>query len=318
MLCGSGSCNAGYSGPVDTITIATMANPGDTLIFVAENEQYFTRNGLNIVLKTYTNGLLATDAMLSGEADLAYATEFVLVGKALEGQPLSIVAAYSTNNTVAIAGLKDRGMNGIADLKGKKIGLARGTVNEFYLVRILNLNRIGLEEVTLVDVSLAGLTEALNSGMVDAVVAGSKNLYPVLNQPGNDIFLWPAHSGQPAFGILSGRNDWLADHTEPLTRLMKSLTQAEDYVSQNADSAMHIVQTRLKFDDGYMAMVWEEYEFSLSLGQPMILAMEDEARWMLNSSLVTPQPVPNFLDFVFVDCLKSVRPGAVSMAGRWD
>jgi NitT/TauT family transport system substrate-binding protein len=293
-----------------------MANPGDTLIFVADEQKYFTSNGINITLKTYANGLLATDAMLAGEADLAYATEFVVAGKALEGQPISIVTTYSTNNTVSIAVLNDRGINGIADLKGKKIGLARGTINEFYLVRMLGLNSISSNEVTLVDVSPTGMAEALSHGTVDAVVAGSKNLYPVTKQPGNDVLLWPAHSGQPAFGVLSGRNDWLADHSASLARLMTALAQAEEYVEHNPGSAMQIVQNRLEIDDVYMALVWEEYEFALSLSQPLILAMEDEARWMLNNNMVAQQKVPNFLDFIFADCLKIAKPTAVKVAGK--
>jgi len=40
-----------------------------------------------------------------------------------------------------------------------------------------------------------------------------------------------------------------------------------------------IIQRRLQYDDAYMATVWPENQFSLSLDQSLILAMEDEARW---------------------------------------
>src|SRR4030043_229541 len=113
------SCRDGYSEPPDSIIVGIMANAGDTLIFVAEEQKYFADNGLNVTLKTYDNGLDATNAMLGGEADLSYATEFVVVGKALQNQRISMVTTYSKNETVSLVGRKDRGIDDIPDLKGK-------------------------------------------------------------------------------------------------------------------------------------------------------------------------------------------------------
>lgn len=316
LLSGSLSCQGGYSGPVEHITIGTMANAGDTLIFTADEQRYFTANGLNVTLKTYASGLAATDAMLQGEADLAYATEFVVAGEALEKEEVSIVATYSKNNTVSLVGRNDRGISGISDLKGKKIGLGRGTINEFYLGRLLNLNGLGIDDVILVDIKVTELGAALASGDVDAIIAGSRNLYPVVQEQGDKVLVWSAHSGQPAFGTLVGKNDWIAHHQELVKRLLKSLSDAERYVNGNPDKAKAAMQNRLDFDDDYMAAVWSEYQFALSLDQSLILAMEDEARWMIGNNLTTGKTVPNFLDYINADGLKSLKPGAVKIPGK--
>jgi len=44
--------------------------------------------------------------------------------------------------------------------------------------------------------------------------------------------------------------------------------------------------------------------------------MEDEARWMMHNGLVTADRAPNFLDFIYTDALKAVKPGAVNIVGR--
>ena len=308
------SCSSkSYSGPTETITIATMANAGDTLIFIAEEQNYFAANGLKIILKTYDTGLAATNAMMEGEADLAYATEFVIVGKALQNQQISIVSIYSKNETVSLAGRIGQGIKAYSDLKGRKIGLARGTINEFYLGRLLDLNGISINDVTLVDIKLADLTNALSSGGVDVVVAGSRNLYPLIKQQGNNVFVWPAHSNQPAFGTLVGKSGWVTQHPESVKRLLKSLSEAEQYVNNNLDKAKVAVQKKLNYDDEYMASVWSEYQFSLSLDQSLITAMEDEARWMISSNLTAEKAVPNFLDYIYEDALKEIKPEAVNI-----
>jgi NitT/TauT family transport system substrate-binding protein len=41
--------------------------------------------------------------------------------------------------------------------------------------------------------------------------------------------------------------------------------------------------------------------------------MEDEARWMINNNLTAENQVPNFLDYIYMDGLETVKPGAVNM-----
>lgn len=59
-----------------------------------------------------------------------------------------------------------------------------------------------------------------------------------------------------------------------------------------------------------MAAVWDKNQFSLSLDQSLILAMEDEARWMIKNNLTNEKNVPNFLDYIYEDGLKAVKPEA--------
>ncbi len=310
----SSSCSrGGYSGEVESITIGTMANAGDTLIFIADEQKYFTANGLNVTLRTYDSGLAATNVMMERAVDLAYATEFVVVGKALQEADVGIITTYSKNETVSLVGLKETGIENISDLKGKRIGLARGTINEFYLGRLLLLNGLSIRDVTIVDVKLAELGDALDSGKVDAVIAGSRNLYPILKKLGSGVFTWPAHSGQPAYGTLVGRNDWLAQRPELVKRLLSALAEAEKYVNSHPDEAKAAVQKRLNYDDEYMASVWSEYQFSLSLDQSLITAMEDEARWMINNNLTAGKQTPNFLKCIYECGLEAVKPGAVNI-----
>ncbi|MCX9087518.1 MAG: hypothetical protein OIN90_08140 [Candidatus Methanoperedens sp.] len=41
--------------------------------------------------------------------------------------------------------------------------------------------------------------------------------------------------------------------------------------------------------------------------------MEDEARWMINNNLTTEENVPDFLDYIYEDELKSIKPEAVNI-----
>jgi NitT/TauT family transport system substrate-binding protein len=69
----------------------------------------------------------------------------------------------------------------------------------------------------------------------------------------------------------------------------------------------------MNFDDAYLEIIWPRYQFSLSLDQSLITAMEDEARWMIKNYLTKEKNVPNFLDCIHEDALKALKPEAVNI-----
>jgi NitT/TauT family transport system substrate-binding protein len=74
-----------------------------------------------------------------------------------------------------------------------------------------------------------------------------------------------------------------------------------------------IVQKQLKYDDPTMAILWHSQQLSLSLDQSLIAAMEDEARWMIGNKMTTEKQVPDFLNYIYEDGLKAIRPDAVNV-----
>jgi NitT/TauT family transport system substrate-binding protein len=62
-----------------------------------------------------------------------------------------------------------------------------------------------------------------------------------------------------------------------------------------------------------MADVWPSHQYSLTLDQSLITAMEDEGRWMIGNNLTSERQLPNFLDYVYEDSLKAIKPDAVKI-----
>ncbi|MBI4330233.1 MAG: hypothetical protein HY673_02995 [Chloroflexi bacterium] len=130
---------------------------------------------------------------------------------------------------------------------------------------------------------------------------------------GSGIVEWLMQSGQPTYSLLVSTKDWMLKHPELVARLLNSLAQADDYLIRHPAEAKAIVQKHLNVDDSYMSKVWAEHQFTLSLDQSLIIAMEDEARWMIRNNLTAEKQVPNFLEYLYEDALKSVRPEAAKI-----
>jgi hypothetical protein len=74
-----------------------------------------------------------------------------------------------------------------------------------------------------------------------------------------------------------------------------------------------MIQKGLSYTDGYMASVWHNQEISLSLDQSLILAMDDEAQWLINNNLTSATALPNFLNYVYLKSLEAAKPNAVAI-----
>ena len=310
---GSWSCSKGdYAGKVETITIGVPPLEQNALLYVADHEKFFVGNGLNIVIKDYDSGVTSINGMLKGEVDIAEAAEFPFVRSILQKEKICIIACNDKFENDYIVGRKDRGITKISDLKGKRIGVALKTINEFYLGRFLALNGLNIRDVALVDLPPAQYVKAIAGSDVDAIIAWQPYIQAIKKQV-NGIVVWPAQSSQAAYGVLVCSSEWVKQHIDTVKRLLKSLREAEDYLVHHPDEAKEIVRKRLNYDNSYLASIWPQHHFSLSLDQTLIVAMKDEAQWMINSNLTSEKVIPDFVNYIYIDGLKAVKPEAVNI-----
>jgi ABC-type nitrate/sulfonate/bicarbonate transport system substrate-binding protein len=302
------------AGKAESITIGTPLNESSALIFIAEDRQFFAKNGLKAVIGEHDFGALAVNAMLRGERDIAVATEFPLVVKILQKEKVRTVGSIGKFEFVYLVGRKDRGIAKISDLKGKKVATARWTIAEFHLGRCLNLNGMNIDEITLVDrQGSEQLADAVVNGDVDAVVTQQPYAASAAERLGLNGVVWPVQSGQAMYTPVICRDEWINRNPDPVKRLLKSLAQAEEYAMNHRGEVEAVLQKRLNLKPSYTKTVWLRNQFSLSLDQALVTAMEDEARWMIKNNLTKEREVPDFVKYIHEDGLKEVRPAAVGI-----
>jgi NitT/TauT family transport system substrate-binding protein len=303
----------GYSGKMESIGIGRPISDSGTLIFTADDQRLFMANGIKVTQKDYDTGLAAMNGLLNNEIDLSGSGEFPLVVKALENASISIIGSYARSFNTYLVARVDKGIRNEADLRGKKVGLPRGALPEFYLGRFLDLHGMSIRDVTLTNLTPKQTAGAIADGAVDAVVVWEPYVSQIKERLTNRIVSWSVHSGQAQYSVLVGRNDWIRQNPELVKRVLKSLMQAEEYVVRHPTEAKAILKKRYQHDDAYVARVWPEFQFSLFLDQALVLALEDEARWMIKNNLTKEKQVPDFVNYIYTDGLKTVKPEAVNI-----
>jgi NitT/TauT family transport system substrate-binding protein len=303
----------GHWGKVERITVGTTTSEVNSLILIAKDQGYFAANGIDLTHKIYASGVAAVDGMLNQEVDMATGSEFAFAAKVLSQAGINTIGSINRSSVEYLVGRVDKGTKSIPDLKGKRIGVPLKSRPEFSLDRFLYLRGIDDSEVTLVNVPINQSVDALVSGKVDAVTAWQPYVNQIKDRMGNRAVTWPTQEQQPSYTLVMCGNKWTVKNSKLVTRFLKSLIQAESYNASHPEVAKAFIQKKLNYDEAYVAAVWPDYHFLVSLDQSLIAAMEDEARWMIKNNLTKEKKVPDFLNYIYIDGLKAVKPEAVNI-----
>lgn len=286
-------------------------------LYVADEKGYFKDEGLDVTFQSYASGYLAYVATMSGRADFATVADTPIANAAVRGEPFTVVATISQiGSPDSIVARKDRGILTDADLKGKRIGVAKGTSAEFFLHVYLTTRYISPKEVRIVGLPADKVVDALVNGSVDAVCTwtqytvvlqrklGAKTL--LLNDPDIYTMSWN----------IAATRQFVGSHPESVKKLLRALLRAEKFIKEHPLEARSITAKRTTTDARELEKRWSNYTFETALDQSLILNVEDQARWVLGKEPSSKGKAPNLLDFVYADGLKAVRPEAVTITGK--
>ncbi|MBD8530813.1 MULTISPECIES: ABC transporter substrate-binding protein [unclassified Massilia] len=142
--------------------------------------------GIKVEEKTFAKGLDVMQAIIAGELDVgATASEAAIAGRA-GGAPIVVVAGFATGGArlVAQPGLNIRN---VAQLKGKRVGVTRGAIQEVLLMAELQKHKLssGTEpgkDVQLVFLSYPDLNAALVGKQIDAMMQSEPQASQALNK----------------------------------------------------------------------------------------------------------------------------------------
>jgi NitT/TauT family transport system substrate-binding protein len=302
-----------YTGPVEEITLAAYAGDTGALVYIAQEQGYFADNGLDVTIKDYEAGKLAADALLADEADICTSADFVLVSYSFEHDDLRVLGTVALAETVELVTRKDTGINQPSDLKGRKVGITKKSIGEFFLGTFLIRHGLSVQDVEIADLNPSEIVDAIVNGDIDAGFTWEPNIFEVKSRLGADVISWPGQSGQDFYFVLITKEDWIENNPAAAERFIKSLLEAEDYIKDNSEEAKEFVKDRFDYESDYINYSWPKQEFAVILEQAMLITFEDQARWKIDNNLTEATEVPNYLDYIYLDALEEVKPEAVGI-----
>jgi len=301
-----------FTGPVEKVTIGVGVAPLSLLIWVAENEGYFADNGLDVEIKEYPSGKAAVADLIDGKVDIATITEFGFTSKSFDEKDITILSSIATATINSLIARKDKGIEEISDLKGKRIAVTSGTEAEFFLGTFLIFNDISINDVAIVYLEPRDIVQSVSDGEVDAAMTWEPYAYKTRSNLGENAIVWPGQSGQHSYWLFVSKEDFITRNPEMVKRSLKALLQAEEFVKRNKDGSKGILVSH-DLDAQFVDDIWQKLDYTISLSQELLITMEDGAKWKIENRLTDKTKVPNYLDYIYCGALETVKPEACTI-----
>lgn len=295
---------------------------GEMLSFVALDKGFFAEQGLQIELSYSSAGWQSLKRLFEGQADVATVAQLPVVYSALDrrkytetpaGDFAVVADLTSANRAQAGIGRRDRGINGPADLRGKTIGVPRGTTVDFFLESLLRRHRLSEADVTIVDIDVARLPEALIGGKVDAIFGWQPHSGRALKALGDNGVQLEVGQRYPSAWLVVFMKDYLRQHPGVAERFLRAIAKAEDHVRSHPEEGLEILARHLNSDVATVREAADKIDYQLSLSEALLVMMDEQARWALRRGIAPVGTPPNFLDYVDQAPLKRVKPAAITL-----
>lgn len=296
--------------PARQATIAITSHPASAAVVIARDKGIFEKHGLDAHVVVYSSSEYAMRSMLDGDADFATAPEANLAAAALAGEKYSILATLArVESAGTIVVRRDRGIREASDLIGRRIGVASGTIGEWYLRVFLMTSRIPIDKVKVVPLLAYEVLPAIVSGDVDAV----STWFPVEHEVSQSLGNKAAQLSDPGLFTMSWSlitsPDSVRGDPETSERLLAALIEATAYLEADERRAQTFIAEQVGISPATLAGKWDDYRWFVRLDQSLLLELDDAARSLTGSE----GGLPVFGDNIDSDILYSIAPDKVSL-----
>lgn len=194
-------------------------------------EKEFAKDGIKIRWVQAAGSNKALEFLNAGSIDFgSTAGSAALVAK-INGNPIKSIYVYSRPEWTALVTGKDSKIKTIADLKGKRVAVTRGTDPHIFLVRALLGAGLTEKDITPVLLQHADGKTALIRGDVDAWAGLDPMMASAEVEDGAKLFFRNAAAN--TWGILNVREEFAKAHPELVKRVLAVYEEARKYSLAN-------------------------------------------------------------------------------------
>jgi len=148
------------------MTIATGVDPVFSAYYVAQQEGLFKKHGLDVRINTGPSGSAMVAFLVNGQIESAFGSE--IAGVANHNLDPNVVVVAQATRLVRWIAVVGRNIETLDQLKGKKVGVARGSGGEVFWLAMIDKLKLNPADYTIVNVEAPEMVAALERGNIDA------------------------------------------------------------------------------------------------------------------------------------------------------
>lgn len=196
-------------------------------------EKEFAKDGISVVWVQSAGSNKALEFLNAGSIDFGSTAGSAALVARINGNPIKSIYVYSRPEWTALVTSKDSKVSSVADLKGKRVAVTRGTDPHIFLVRALLAAGLSEKDITPVLLQHADGKTALIRGDVEAWAGLDPMMAQAEVEEGARLFF--RKSDANTWGILNVREQFLKENPNIVRRVLATYEEARKYALANYD-----------------------------------------------------------------------------------
>jgi sulfonate transport system substrate-binding protein len=214
------------------------------LSLVVRDQRLLESRGYHVTWVLSAGSNKANEGLRSKGLDLgSTAGSAALVARA-NGTPIKIIDVYSKPEWTALVVGKNSPINSVADLKGKKVAVTKGTDPYFFLLQSLATAGLSPSDVEIVNLQHADGKTALERGDVDAWSGLDPFMAQTVQQQGSRLLYRNPEFN--SYGVLNVREDFSAAHPDLVQSVVNSYEEARKWAKSHPDELAALLASQAK------------------------------------------------------------------------
>jgi ABC-type nitrate/sulfonate/bicarbonate transport system substrate-binding protein len=291
------------------MTIATGVDPVFSAYYVAQQEGLFKKHGLDVRINTGPSGSAMVAFLVNGQIESAFGSE--IAGVANHNLDPNVVVVAQATRLVRWIAVVGRNIDNLDQLKGKKVGVARGSGGEVFWLAMIDKLKLNPADYTVVNVEAPEMVAALERGNIDAYAVWEPWVTRGLAAVKNTKVL-RTQEGILEQGVYIYMNrGWIQKNPAPAEAFIRALAEATDLINKDRKRAAKDVSDFLKnLDPALVEQLMTKLTFDMELSD-FTVNLFHLAEAQLKGQGKLAKPV-EWGGFFYPDLMRKVLPAKVT------
>ena len=290
--CSKKSNSTGEDGSLNNATRLVIGQNTNYCPIIIAHEKGFFKDEFGDTLKIETplfaNGPAQNEAFKAGQIDIGNMGDLPMTQLWANGTNIQVISyLFDSLDGYSLLANKRSGMKTLADLKGKKIAVELGSNFHKTMLKFLASQGLDADDVELVNMPRAEAVIALKQGLLDATALDEPALSKTL-EDNNIVLISTARDYDKLFTVAFVRTEYARKNPQIVSRYLKVIKKANDWMAQNVDEATRIVLKFMGSDDFAGTKKYlESRTWPVAADQDLIDRLNDTIKFCREQELIT-------------------------------
>ncbi|OBK63827.1 ABC transporter substrate-binding protein [Mycobacterium colombiense] len=214
------------------------------LSLVIRDQHLLEKQGYNVTWVLSQGSNKANEGLRSKALDFGSTGGSPALLARANGTPIKTVDVYAKGEWTALVVAKNSPINSVADLKGKKVAVTKGTDPYFFLLQSLATAGLSPADIEIVNLQHADGKTALERGDVDAWSGLDPFMAETIQQQGSRIIY-----RNPDFnsgGVLNAREDFITAHPDSVQSVVNTYEEARKWATKHPAELAALLASQAK------------------------------------------------------------------------